>query len=189
MIRLRKIAYVTVVAVLALRCASRSAFDCPDLRSLERQTELRTFRYSNGAVSASGHGLPSNWDNEYEMDSIERREVPAIRTGNWQYFYADGTKKAAVTYALACYIQCCTPGPCPQIHDYPVGNFEVWYPSGRKLAEGSFVAITRHVDTSCEGGDDTKAGRLSPDSRFWREDGRPMSVEEARATGYLFAGW
>jgi len=157
---------------------------------MERKTELRTFRHPNGAVFARGRGLDASWDDEYELwGSNYKREVPATRVGKWEYFYPDGAKKAEVTYALSCYIQCCTPGPCPQIHDYPVGAFVLWYPSGRKLGEGSFVTMTQHINTSCSGGDDTKIGRLSPTSRFWREDGQPMTVEEARAAGYLFAGW
>lgn len=151
---------------------------------------LRTFRHSNGVVSATGRGLSSSWDDKYERrDGNYKREVPATRFGKWQYFYADGSKRAEVTYALSCYLQCCSGGPCPQIHDYPVGNFVLWYPSGRKLGEGSFVTVSQHVNTSCEGGDDTKVGRLAPGSRFWREDGRTMSMEEARAAGYLFAEW
>lgn len=150
----------------------------------------RTFRHPNGALSARGRGLPSDWDLDKEpWKNYDKREIPATRAGKWQFFYADGARKAEVTYALSCYIQCCSGGSCPQIHDYPAGNFVLWYPSGRKLGEGSFVTVTQHVETSCQGGDDTKIGRLSPDSRFWREDGRPMTIEEARASGYLFAGW
>ena len=181
---------MVVVVSLAVGCASRSPFECAGTDELERQTQLRTFRYPNGAVSATGRGLDSGWDDDYERwGSSYKREVPATRTGKWLYFYPNGTKKAEVTYTLSCYIQCCSGGPCPQIHDYPVGNFALWYPSGSKLGEGSFVTITRHVETSCERGDHTNVGQLSPNSHFWRENGDPMTVEEARASGYFFAGW
>ncbi len=183
------VACVAITMSLGLGCA-RSLFECPATRAVQRQTELRTFRHSNGVVSATGRGLASSWDDEYESwDSSYKREVPATRLGTWQYFYPDGSKRAEVTYALSCYIQCCSGGLCPQIHDYPVGQFALWYPSGKKLGEGSFATIWYHVETSCEGGDDTKVGRLSPDSRFWREDGHPMTTEEARASGYLFPSW
>jgi hypothetical protein len=180
----------TVVASLAFACASRPSVDCRNLRSVEREAQLRTFRYPNGTVSATGRGLPESWDDEFERwATASKRDVPATRVGRWRYFYAAGTKRAEVSYALACYIQCCTGGACPQIHDYPVGAFRLWYPSGRKLAEGSFVAVKWHVETSCEGGDDTTVARISSDSRFWREDESAMTVGEARAAGYLLAGW
>ncbi len=181
---------VTIFALMALGCTSRAVLKCPDERWVERQAEFRTVRYPDGAVLARGRGLPSGWDDEYERwGSSYKREVAATRIGKWEYFYADGAKRAEVTYEVSCFIQCCSGGPCPQIHDYPIGSFQLWYPSGRKLGDGSFVAVTKHVDTSCEGGDETKVARLAPSSRFWREDGEPLSVDEARASGYLFHGW
>jgi len=174
---------------LLFACSSQRAVDCPDLSVVKRAAELRTFRYPNGAVAAAGLGLPDSWDDEFERWGLYKRDVPAVRMGLWKYFYANGAKRAEVSYALACYIQCCTAGACPQVHDYPIGTFRVWYPSGGKLAEGSFRAVSWHVETSCEGGDDTTIGRLSPDSRFWREDGSTMTLAEARAVGQLLAGW
>lgn len=157
-----------VVAVVILAgCASRSAFDCPDLAAAARSAAARTIRDAQGRVTASGRAL---------------ERLPDVRTGAWTFWYENGAKRAEVTYALACYIQCCTGGPCPQVHDYPLGAFRAWYPSGRRLAEGTFVAVPRHVETSCQGGDDTKEGRLSKESRFWREDGSPMTLDEALGT-------
>lgn len=185
----RSLILATLGLSLLFACSSRRALDCSNLRSAQRTAELRTFRHPNGGASAAGLGLPESWDHEFERWGVYKRDVPAIRVGLWKYFYANGAKRAEVSYVLACYIQCCTGGPCPQVHDYPMGAFRLWYPSGRKLAEGSFTPVKWHVETSCEGGDDTTIGRLSSESRFWREDGSTMTVAEARASGQLLAGW
>jgi len=172
------------IAVLFLlqACATRSTFDCPDLRALGRASVVRTVAHENGRPAARGRAL-AGWDDPYN------REMPHVRAGTWEYWYDDGAKRAAVTYALSCYIQCCSPGPCPQVHDYPTGSFILWHRSGAKLGQGTFHTIEQHVDTSCEGGDDTKAGVVSNTSRFWREDGSAMTLDEARASGLLLPGW
>lgn len=178
-----------VVACFAAGCVSRRLHECPDARTARRIAVRRTFRHPNGAVFARGWGMDSGWDYEVEQwDPTTRRDVPARRVGKWTYFYEDGSRRAVVTYEISCFIQCCAAGTCPQLDDYPVA-FEVWYPSGRKLGKGSFYTVTHHVNTSCQSGDDTRVARMSPDSRFWREDGSAMTADEARGAGYLFKGW
>jgi hypothetical protein len=173
---------VGITAVLTACASSGSFSECPEAMNGARR-EMRTFLHPNGKVLARGLGLAKSWDEPLP------RSVAATRLGRWEYFYEDGSKRAEVRYALACYIECCFAGPCPQLHDYPIGAFKLWYPSGRLLGEGTFVTVTRHVDTSCEGGDYTKDARISSESRFWREDRSPMTLADARAAGLLLADW
>jgi hypothetical protein len=180
-VRARSFALFTVL--LAGACSYPLATECGDTRHYERQTEVRTFRHPNGVVSATGRGMRAEWDDPFSS------ELPTVRFGPWTYQYDNGVKRAEVTYAIGCYLHCCTAGPCPHPYDYPVGAFTIWYPSGKKLGEGAFAAAPRHFDTNCEGGATGRGGRVAESSKFWREDGSEMTLPEARATGLLLPGW
>jgi hypothetical protein len=169
-----------LILLIFFACASAPPSPlCRDLARLENNAVPRHQTVSG--LSGAGRGLPESWD---DFEFVERTRIP-VRVGEWTYVHPNGKQAAQLTYALSCYVQCCTPGPCPQVHDRPVGPFRFWYPSGAKLAEGTFVDARVHVDTSCEGGDDTVVGRVSDTSKFWRENGDPVSVEDAVRDGLL----
>lgn len=158
---------------LLLASCSFSSTGCPNLNEISRSTTLHTLRHANGAVAARGRRV-RDWN---------------ARVGRWTFWYEGGGKRAEAMYAVSCYLHCCSAGPCPQVHDYPVGGFTVWYPSGRKFAQGTFDTVSRHVETSCAGGAYTQGARISPATRFWREDGSPMPFEEGRVSAYLLPDW
>lgn len=170
------------LVVLVAGCATPSLFECPNLPKLARDAQERVVHYDDGTLRARGSGLPETWDDSY-------RDFPVLRAGRWTYWYRGGQKWAEVTYSLTCYLQCCVAGPCPQVRDYPSGTFTLWYPSGAKLAEGSFHTIMEHVDTNCEGGDKMQGGMITSSSLFWREDGSPLTAREARDAGLVPFGW
>ncbi len=156
-------------------CASRTVSECPDLARLERNARLETFRDVNGAVLASGRHLGPPWRVADHLPAWQN----LIPVGAWTYQYPKGQVRARLTYGLSCYTQCCTAGLCPQVHAYPVGPFEFFYPSGRLRARGSFTALRRHVDTSCQGGDTTTRGIPTADSQAWDESGTAIPLDPA----------
>jgi len=148
-------------------CASYDHSVCPDLHRLERRAALTTFRDSDGVAVASGRHLDSGWRVADHLPAWQN----VTPVGPWEYRYPNGQLRARFTYALSCYIQCCSGGSCPQVHAYAVGPFELWYPNGAPRARGSFLARRQHVDTSCEGGDTTTRSVPSSDTQSWNEAG------------------
>ncbi len=170
---------VFTAMLLAMACAGGSYFECPAIKTLERKAMPRTF-FTHDRIRGSGNALPPEWDTQ----SLDGTRVP-IRVGEWTYQHPNGRVAGRVSYSLSCYTQCCSAGPCPHVHDYQQGSFQVWYPSGRKQGEGSFIATRIHVDTSCEGGGETWSSTVSPSSRFWREDGTELVPRQAAAEGLM----
>jgi hypothetical protein len=163
-----------LVTIVAAACSTHSLFECPDLQRLGRQAQRTTFKDSAGNIVASGRHLGGSW-------RIDDRLPPwqnVIPIGDWTTWYPNGQMRSRVTYALSCYIQCCSGGPCPQVHAYPAGDFEIRHPSGSLKARGTFVPFRQHVETSCEGGDSTMSSRPSAASGAWDENGNevPMDV-------------
>ena len=167
---MRKIAAFLILSLVG--CVSRTTFDCPDVARLERRALQETFRDASGTPVASGRHLGPSWrvaDHLPEWQNL-------TPVGAWTYWYPNGQVRARLTYGLSCYIQCCTGGPCPQVHAYPIGPFEFFYPSGELRARGTFIASRQHVDTSCKGGDATIRGVASVDSQARDESGKPVPL-------------
>src|SRR5688572_4305807 len=165
-----------LLILLLVGCSSRMTLDCPDVARLELSARQDTFRDANGAVIASGRHLGQSWrvaDHLPEWQNL-------TPVGAWTYWHLNGQVRARLTYGLSCYIQCCAGGPCPQVHAYPVGPFEFFYPSGELRARGNFTASRQHVDTSCEGGDTTTRG-ASADSQARDELGKPVPLDPQRS--------
>ena len=162
------------ILVLLFGCASQSGWECPDLQRLARTARSETFRYPDGSLAADGAHLPG-WQQGLAGRVPAWQNVTPV--GTWHYFYESGRRRATITYALSCYIECCSGGPCPQVHAYPVGDFTLWYESGAVRAKGSFVASREHVDTSCEGGDFTLRARTSPETKAWDEQGELLNLQ------------
>ena len=143
-----------------------------------RHAEFTTFKDSAGNVVASGRHLAGGWRVDDRLPPWQN----VIPAGVWTTWNSNGKIRGRITYALSCYIQCCSGGTCPQVHAYPIGEFEVWHSNGVLKARGTFVPFRQHVDTSCAGGDSTMISRPSSASRAWDENGNevPMDITVIR---------
>jgi len=139
-----------------------------------RESEFTTFKDSAGNVVASGRHLTHGWRVDDRLPPWEN----VVAVGVWTTWYPNGQMRGRVSYALRCYIHCCSAGPCPQVGAYPVGEFEFRHSNGALKARGTFVPFRLHVETNCQGGDTTTSSRPSPESRAWDESGNeiPMDV-------------
>src|ERR1044072_7813611 len=140
-----------VALLLLAACLHRHHNDCSDLNVFMRDAEIRRVVDAHGTLLAIGRGLPRGWDRAVDpwTGADQRERNQPVRVGTWTYLYGDGSKRAEVTYEVSCYIECCSCCPCPQLRDYPAGRFTLWYPSGRKLGEGTFEPEKIHVSTNC----------------------------------------
>jgi hypothetical protein len=161
------------IVLLLTACSTQNLFECPDLKRMGRQAEFTTFKDPSGNIVASGRHLDDGWHVDARLPPWQN----VIPIGIWTTWYPNGQMRGRVSYALSCYIQCCTIGPCPNVHAYPVGEFEFWHSNGALKARGAFVPFRQHVETGCEGGDSTTMARPSPASRGWDEKGNEIPLD------------
>jgi hypothetical protein len=149
------------------------------MRRIAQRAEMRTLAHPDATVRARGKALPGD-PNFLDPERL-------ARTGRWEYWYPNGVKRAEIAYALICFHYCGTI-PSTMTSDHEVGPFTIWYPSGRKLGQGTFQIVRRRVVNNCTGGAETDDGQMV-DTKWWREDGTEMTLADARLTGLLLPGW
>ncbi len=148
---------------------------CPDVHSIERQSEFSVYYYPDGSRSAAGRHIAGGWtaDNPRGGEWLEC----VVPVGKWSYWDESGTLRAEISYKLSCYMQCCAAGPCPIVHSYPAGPFRTYHPSGRPRTAGSLGEGVEQFENNCDVSVSTRRTRSIDDLRLWDDEGNECWIE------------
>ena len=112
----------TAIVLLAAALACTSMPPSP--------TKHVVFLHPNGQKAAEGDFT------EYATNVVARDLPPwkeFLRSGRWQYWYADGKPRATITYAVSTYDECCVAGPCAGHYERVLGKPVVFDESGKPM--------------------------------------------------------
>lgn len=123
-----------------------------------------TIKEKNGSFSVGNLAIDGNG------------EKSKIRVGLWKEFYKNKTLKAIGEYRIGSYIQCCTMGPCREFYNYKHGKWQYCYENGRLEAEGIYSIEPKHLNTSCQGGDNANCHKINDKWKFWDKEGKIIKV-------------
>lgn len=109
-------------------------------------------------------------------------------------YFRNGEKKYEGSYNIGSFVNCCFAGYCMMFYPYKTGHWEYYYENGQLKATGNYVNPLEHMDTSCEGGDDYFANRISIDWKFYDLYGNTIEpseklIEELEAVDTFFQYW
>ena len=158
--------------------------ECPTAEAIAATARMREFKDARGGVNARGMEVDGS-----EAGPPDDPWRAVVHYGQWTYGHLNRRMWARVNYAVTCHPHCCYAGPCTLVHDYLSGPFELWHESGERLAKGTFIPEKVQINNNCEGGTTTLRGAISPDSELWDRTGKRITLEEARAAGWLPKGW
>jgi antitoxin component YwqK of YwqJK toxin-antitoxin module len=117
-----------------------------------RKTEMEF--YKNGLLKNIGQ-IDSNYLSK------------AARIGSWSAFYENGKLKETGEYKTDTYVNCCIAGPCDIIYSYKFGEWNYYHENGQK-----------HIETTCEGGDEINSGFLNENWKFYDKKGIEIKLTE-----------
>ena len=150
--------YILILAYL-FSCKSTKIISEPPTK----KTEIEF--YKNGLVKNIG---------QIDSDFLSK----AARIGFWSEFYENGKLKEFGEYVSETYTNCCTGGLCSTVYSYKIGEWSYFYESGQLKAKGIYKLGKRHIDTSCEGGDEINFGALDSSWKFYDKNGNEIKPTE-----------
>ncbi len=114
----------------------------------------------------------------------------AARIGLWTEFYDNGKLKETGEYKNSTYVNCCIAGPCDITYSYKVGEWKYFHENGQLKAQGVYKIDKKHIDTTCEGGDEIYVGYLNAGWEFYNKDGTQMTptdkeIKEIEESGII----
>ena len=121
--------------------------------------------YENGFLKSIG---------QIDSDYLSK----AARIGLWSEFYENGKLKETGEYVADTYTNCCIAGPCDMVYSYKVGEWSYFYENGQLKALGVYRIDKKHIDTSCEGGDEINFGFFNDSWKFYNKNGIEIKPTE-----------
>jgi len=114
----------------------------------------------------------------YAIDNCD--QVSNLKIGEWTEYYENSQIKSKGEYCISTYIQCCFGGYCRQYINYKKGNWKYYYSNGELKATGNYDNNTKHINTSCEGGDTLQFHEISEDKwKCFDESGSNIAIDNS----------
>ena len=139
-----------------------------ELDKLHSEYEKNSFQvefYDNGFAKRIGKINPDFLSN-------------AARIGIWSEFYENGKLKETGEYKADSYVNCCIAGPCDIIYSYKIGEWKYYHENGQLKAKGIYRIDKKHIETTCEGGDEINIGFLNENWKFYDKNGTEIKLTE-----------
>ncbi|GGK35790.1 hypothetical protein GCM10007962_32660 [Yeosuana aromativorans] len=150
--------YILILAVL-FGCKSTKIVSEP----ITKKTEMEFF--DNGLLKSIG---------QIDSDFLSK----SARIGLWSEFYENGKLKETGEYVADTYTNCCTGGLCDMVYSYKIGDWSYFYNNGQLKAKGTYKTGKKHINTSCEGGDEINFGFLNDSWKFYDKYGTEINPTE-----------
>jgi antitoxin component YwqK of YwqJK toxin-antitoxin module len=142
-------------------------FSCKSTKIISETTTKKAEMefYKNGLLKSIG---------QVDSDFLSK----SARIGFWSEFYENGKLKESGEYASDTYTNCCTAGLCDMVYSYKIGEWNYFYDSGQLKAKGIYKLGKKHINTSCEGGDEINFGVLDNSWEFYDKNGNEIELTE-----------
>jgi antitoxin component YwqK of YwqJK toxin-antitoxin module len=150
---------IILAAFILFGCKSTKIASEPN----SRKTEMEF--YKNGLLKNIGQ-IDSNYLSK------------AARIGSWSAFYENGKLKETGEYKTDTYVNCCIAGPCDIIYSYKFGEWNYYHENGQLRAKGIYKIDKKHIETTCEGGDEINSGFLNENWKFYDKKGIEIKLTE-----------
>jgi len=133
--------------------------------TIVRKTEMEF--YESGLLKSIG---------QIDSDFLSK----AARIGLWTEFYENGKLKETGEYKTDSYVNCCIAGPCDIIYSYKIGEWNYYHENGQLRAKGIYKIDKKHIETTCEGGDEINIGFLNENWKFYDKNGTEIRPTEKK---------
>ena len=156
-----KVPFYILIFVCLLSCKSTKIVS--ESESISKKIEIEF--YENGLLKSIG---------QIDSDFLSK----AARIGLWSEFYENGKLKETGEYKTDSYVNCCIAGPCDIIYSYKIGEWNYYHENGQLRAKGIYKIDKKHIETTCEGGDEINVGFLNENWKFYDKNGTEIKPAE-----------